>query len=64
MELFTSEEIENIFKNKFKKFLFFNEIKINSRLKSNNSLFIPIKGKNLMVTTLFTKHLKTELLPH
>ena len=45
MELFTSEEIENIFKNKFKKKLFFNEIKINSRLKSNNSLFIPIKGK-------------------
>ena len=45
MELYTSEEIGTIFKKKFKKKLFFNEIKINSRLRSKNSLFVPIKGK-------------------
>ena len=33
MELYTSEEIETLFKKKFKKKLFFNEITINSRLK-------------------------------
>ena len=45
MKLYTSEEIETLFKKKFKKRLFFNDITINSRLKSDNALFIPIKGK-------------------
>ena len=45
MKLYTSEEIETLFKKKFKKKLFFNDITINSRLKSDNALFIPIKGK-------------------
>ena len=64
MKLYTSEEIETLFKKKFKKRLFFNDITINSRLKSDNALFIPIKGKKFDGHDLFRKHLKMELLPH
>ena len=44
MVLYSSIEISKIFKKKIKKEIKFDNVNIDSRLKLNNSLFIPIKG--------------------
>ena len=44
MSLYSSKEIEKLFNKKFEQRFLIDEINIDSRSKSQNSLFIPLKG--------------------